>query len=88
MVIDLESAARSCDVKLPKDFSDVLKTCSPAALDDSKYTPASDMYSIGCLLETALDLLDLSSAAPWASIDNLQHKLLDAGKALEDLSGR
>ncbi|KAK9841239.1 hypothetical protein WJX74_002390 [Apatococcus lobatus] len=84
-VIDLESAARSSNSKLPQHFSSVLKSCSPAALDDGKYTPASDMHSIGCLLESALDM---PSAAPQAFIGDLQQERLDAGEALEYLKSR
>lgn len=51
-VIDMESVAEVSSAALPVDFEQVLKTCTPSALDAQRhYTEVSDIYSIGTLLE-------------------------------------
>lgn len=50
VVIDMESVAEASSAPLRDPF--VLKTCTPSTLDAQRcYTEASDMYSIGILLE-------------------------------------
>ena len=71
MVIDLESVADVKAKRLPENFYNVLKTCNAEALDaDGRFTPLSDMYSIGVLLREAL--VSVSSQAV-----TFIHKLMD-----------
>ena len=71
MVIDLESVADVKAKRLPENFYNVLKTCNAEALDaDGRFTPLSDMYSIGVLLGEAL--VSVSSQAV-----TFIHKLMD-----------
>lgn len=80
MMIDLESMANSAAKPLPKDFHDVLKTCTAEAVDNlGLFTPLSDMFCIGILLEEVVN----SRATPYSVQANhfIQcHKLL--GKEL------
>ena len=80
MVIDLESVADVTAKRLPEDFHNILKTCNAEALDaDGRFTPLSDMYSIGVLLREALT--DVSSQA-GTFIQKLMDKELTAEAAL------
>ncbi|DBA75456.1 TPA: hypothetical protein ACH3X1_010713 [Trebouxia sp. C0004] len=63
MVIDLESVASSVAKPLPKDFHDVLKTCTAEALDNAgRFTALSDMFCIGVLLKEVVN----SRATPYS----------------------
>jgi hypothetical protein len=80
MVIDLESVADVTAKRLPENFHNVLKTCNAEALDaDGRFTPLSDMYSIGVLLREAL--VGVSTQA-LTVIQKLMDKELTAEAAL------
>ncbi|KAL3130715.1 hypothetical protein ABBQ38_000064 [Trebouxia sp. C0009 RCD-2024] len=80
MVIDLESVADVTAKRLPKNFHNVLKVCNAEALDaDGRFTPLSDMYSIGVLLREAHVSVN-SQAVTF--IDKLMDKELTAEAAL------
>ena len=71
MVIDLESVADVTAKRLPENFHNVLKTCNAEALDaHGRFTPLSDMYSIGVLLREAY--VSVSS-----QVVTFIHKLMD-----------
>jgi len=75
MVIDLESVASSAAKPLPKDFHNVLRTCTAEALDNARrFTALSDMFCIGVLLKEIVD----SRATPYSvQANRFIHKLLD-----------
>ncbi|DBB14133.1 TPA: hypothetical protein ACH3X3_001085 [Trebouxia sp. C0006] len=80
MVIDLESVADVTAKRLPENFHNVLKKCNAEALDaDGRFTPLSDMYSIGVLLREAL--VGVSTQA-LTFIQKLMDKELTAEAAL------
>jgi len=74
MVIDLESVASSEAKPLPKNFHNVLKTCTAEALDKAGcFTALSDMFCIGVLLQEVVNL----RATPYSvQASNFMHKLL------------
>ena len=78
MVIDLESVANSAAKPLPKDFHNVLTTCTAEALDNlGRFTALSDMFCIGKLLGEVVT----SRATPYSvQANHFIHKLL--GKEL------
>ncbi|KAK9810814.1 hypothetical protein WJX73_009499 [Symbiochloris irregularis] len=83
-VIDLESAARISTGPLPQNFEEVLRTCTPAALDCHRcFTARSEMYVIGQLLWGALDNHHSNAASHF--INKLLNKELLAPEALQHL---
>ena len=82
MVIDLESTATVSQPPLPGDFCNILRTCTSDTLENGRYTTASDMYSIGLLLE---DASMQPSAGATTFIGCLKQKLLSADHALQHL---
>lgn len=81
ILIDLESAAPVSSERLSAD--NCLRTCTTAALDQGRFTTASDMYCIGKVLQEARPL-EVSQAAV-SFIDNLVGKRLTAVEALHEL---
>jgi hypothetical protein len=73
MVIDLESVASFAAEPSPKDFQNILKTCTAEALDNARrYTALSNMFCIGVLLKEIVN----SRAIPYSVQDNrFMHKI-------------
>jgi serine/threonine protein kinase len=85
MLIDFESVAES-PFRLPEGFRR-FRGWYPETLEGNVYTPYSDMYSLGKLLEEALPNSRTSLAEEF--VRNLTNKQLSASDALQDpwLSG-
>ena len=86
VVIDLESVAEVGGAALPENFEQVLRTCKPITLDaQRRYTEASDMYSIGRLLEGLCTNTIQPSEAVRKFINQLKSKKLTAAAAVQQL---
>ncbi|KAK9836706.1 hypothetical protein WJX74_006469 [Apatococcus lobatus] len=86
VVIDLESVAEVSSAALPGNFEQVLKTCTQSTLDPQRhYTEASDMYSIGILLEGLCSNTTQPSEALQRFIIQLKSKKLSAAAAVQYL---
>lgn len=87
MVIDLETVAEAKSPKLPDGLEEVLKTCTQSALDDHHcFTPASDMFCIGAMLDgLSHRMVSHPSEAAVSFIEDLMAKRLTAFTAVDRL---